>query len=320
MTEGTKVPSPLASEGIQIEGLTRTFGSVVALKPLFARIAPGGITGLLGPNGSGKSTLLRMLIGLVRPDAGGARVDGIPLRGDGAEIRRRATYLPGEIGLYGELSGEQQLAWLVRGRDGEALSRARATASELGLPLKRRVHGFSHGMKRQLLFAAALAPRVGVRILDEPTEGLDPSKRAKVLSLLRRDVEESGTTVLFSSHHLGEIENECERVLFLRAGRLVPSEEADQVRARSRRMVKLTWNETLSERERERIESAIAGLGVEAVRVEGNSASLVLPPGDPRTKLVELLASRDLPLFASLSFGSRSLNELYQVLFQEEGV
>ena len=89
---------------IAIDGLTRSFGRTVAVRPLALEIGPGGITGLLGPNGSGKSTLLRMLIGLVRPDSGTCSVDGVRLAGDGTAIRRAVTYVPGETHVYGELS------------------------------------------------------------------------------------------------------------------------------------------------------------------------------------------------------------------------
>ena len=100
---------------IEIRGLTRRFGPKLAVQPIEAAIGPGGITGLLGPNGSGKSTLLRMLLGLVRPDAGGASLDGVALVGDGTAVRQRATYMPGEISMYGELTGQEHLAWLVKG-------------------------------------------------------------------------------------------------------------------------------------------------------------------------------------------------------------
>ena len=152
---------------IAIDGLTRSFGRTVAVRPLALEIGPGGITGLLGPNGSGKSTLLRMLIGLVRPDSGTCSVDGVRLAGDGTAIRRAVTYVPGETHVYGELSGRAHIDWLLRGREASAHARAVELAEGFGLPLATRVRKYSHGMKRQLFLAAALAPDVRVRILDE---------------------------------------------------------------------------------------------------------------------------------------------------------
>ena len=323
--ESSAQPSPERAltppaPGIEVTGLTRSFGSVVALQPLSLTIHSGQITGLLGPNGSGKSTFLRLLVGLTPPDSGGARVAGVALTGDGAAIRRRATYLPGEIGVYGEFTGREHLAWLLRGRKHAARRQACSLADELGLPLERRVHGYSHGMKRQLLLAAALAPRVPVRILDEPTEGLDPTKRAHVLELLRRDVRAHGTTILFSSHHLGEVEQGCERILFLHRGRLVDEAEAQTVRDGARRMLKITWEEGAGAPSPENLHTALESIGVTDVRLEGTQATLLLPADDPREALGALLANPDLPAPASLQFGTLSLRELYRVLYGTEGV
>src|SRR5262249_13756093 len=140
---------------IVARGLCRRFGSKIALHPIDLDLEPGRIVGLLGPNGSGKSTLLRALLGLVRPDAGEASIDGVALRGDGAAVRRRVAYAPGEISLYTEMRGRDPLAWLLRGRGPAARKLATAIAEEFGLPLEKRVRTYSHGMKRQLLLAAA---------------------------------------------------------------------------------------------------------------------------------------------------------------------
>ena len=305
---------------IAVDGLTRAFGDVVAVHPLQATIGPGDITGLLGPNGSGKSTLLRMLVGLVRPDDGRATIAGTPLAGDGAAIRRRVTYLPGELGVYGELTGHEHLNWLARGRRRGTKARAIALAEELGLPLRKRVHGYSHGMKRQLLLAGALAPDVPVRILDEPTEGLDPSKRARVLELLKRDVAAHGTTILFSSHHLGEVEEGCDRILFLQKGRLVDEDEARRVEEHARRMLKIAWSRADDVPDEARIASVLEEIGITESRVDGAGATLVLPGEDPRAALRALLERPDLPAPTSLSYGTLSLQELYRVLYGEEGI
>ena len=301
---------------IAARGLSRTFGSKQAVRPFDATIGPGGVTGILGPNGSGKSTFLRMLLGLVPPDAGTAHLDGVRLAGDGTAVRRRATYMPGEIAVYGELTGREHLSWLVAGRDAGALGRALALAESLQLPLDRRVRGYSHGMKRQLLFSGALAPDVPLRVLDEPTEGLDPTRRRQVLDHLR-DEAARGVTVLLSSHHLGEVERACDRVLFMKEGRLLDEEDTRRFRTRASRLVRLRFP---GEVDPAALRAALAETGLRIVRIEGLEATLLVEDDPPRAGLARLLQARGLPEPSSLVFGELSLHELYRELYGEEGV
>jgi len=301
---------------IEIRGLARRFGAQHAVRPVELELGPGGVTGLLGPNGSGKSTLLRMLVGLVRPSAGTATVAGVRLAGDGTAVRRRCTYAPGEIGVYGELSGREHLRWLLRGREPRAVERARDLAEALELPVGRRVRGYSHGMKRQLLFAAAMAPDVPVRVLDEPTEGLDPSKRRRVLELLRADAA-AGVTILLSSHHLLEVDEVCERLVFLSDGRVIGDESAAALRSRARRLMKLAWP---ADADPERLEAALRELGAEAVHRHGARFDVRLASADPRAFLRALGERGDLPPPESIQHGLPSLQDLYRELYGVEGV
>jgi len=302
-------------------GVTRAFGGHVALHPTDLDLGPGGVIGLLGPNGSGKSTLLRVLTGLVRPDRGEAWVDGIALSGDGTAIRRRATYAPGELALYTEMRADEHLAWLLRGRDAGALPRARATAEALGLPLRARVRTFSHGMKRQLVFAAALAPDVPVRILDEPTEGLDPTKRGAVLDLLSEDARR-GTTVLLSSHHLGEVDRACDRLVFLSGGKKIADETAESVTRRARRYVRLQF---AGGSDGARVAATLQRVAPTAnVRTESSPsgslrAGVVLDVDDPRAFLSAAMSEGSLPRPETIEYGQLSLAELYRELYGVEG-
>lgn len=297
-------------------GLTRRFGAHVALHPLTVEIGPGGITALLGPNGSGKSTFLRLLLGLVRPDAGTAAIDGVPLAGDGLDVRRRATYLAGEIHVYGELTGEQHLAWCLAGRDARALARGREFARNFELPLERRVRAYSHGMKRQLLLAAALAPEVRVRILDEPTEGLDPTRRAQVLALLREDAAR-GTTLLVSSHHLGETERFSGRLVFLRRGERLDDAAASELLAHARRSLRVRWEHTPA---RATLERLLAPHGPCELSLEEDRARIFSPRATPEELLRTLLSAAELGPLRTLSAGEASLADLYRELYGVEGV
>lgn len=307
-------PDPVGTT-IVARGLTRAFGAKVALRPTDLDLGPGGVIGLLGPNGSGKSTLLRILVGLVRPDAGSAVVAGVPLVGDGTDVRRRCTYAPGELALYGELDGREHLGWLLRGRERAARVRAGAIAEELGLPLRARVRTYSHGMKRQLLFAAALAPDVPVRILDEPTEGLDPTKRGQVLDLLAADARR-GTTILLSSHHLGEVDRACDRLVFLSAGAKIADETAESVARRARRLVRVAYAPDADLATVERAFAAMAD--VKATR-EGSRFAVTLASEDPRAFLASLATRSELPPPRAVEFGQLSLQELYRELYGVEG-
>lgn len=306
-----------ASGTIVARGVTRRFGAKLALAPLDLDVAAGCVTGLLGPNGSGKTTLMRILVGLTPADAGEASVDGARLEGDGLAVRKRCSYSPGEIALYGELRGREHLDWLLRGRDAQARTRAHEFAQRFELPLERRVQAYSHGMKRQLLFAAALAPDVRVRILDEPSEGLDPSKRGVLIEMLKEDAAR-GTTLLISSHHLGEVDRVCERFVFLHQGKLLASESAASIAARARRIVRVGFEprEGLGAALKRAAQSlasfarTVAALDTE-LRIE-------LLDDDPRPLLAELARSELLGAPRTLEFGRASLQELYRDLYGVE--
>ncbi|MBM3991591.1 MAG: ATP-binding cassette domain-containing protein [Planctomycetes bacterium] len=296
---------------IRARGLCKRFGAKVALEPCDLDVEAGRVTGLLGPNGSGKSTLMRLLVGLVRPDAGGASVAGVALEGDGLAVRRRCAYAPGEIGLYGELRGDEHLDWFLRGRERESRARARALAESFELPLRRRVHTYSHGMKRQLMFAAALAPRVPVRILDEPSEGLDPQKRSTMIQLLQEDAAR-GTTVLLSSHHLGEVDRVCTSYVFLSGGRKISTERTEDVARRARRLVRATFGSEV------RLAELAARLRTARASVRGELLVAELDSDDPRPFLAELATLEGFGAPRTLEYGQVSLSELYRGLYGVE--
>ena len=299
-----------AAGGIQSRGLTRRFGDNLALAPFDLDARPGQITGLLGPNGSGKSTLLRCLTGLIRADGGSATVAGVALTGDGTAIRKRCTYSPGEVAVYGELTGNAHIDWLLRGRDATATTRARNIAEELGLPLGRRVHTYSHGMKRQLYLSCALAPDLPVRILDEITEGLDPHMRGLVLDLLVADARE-GRTILLSSHHLGEVERVCDRMVFLNRGEKLAEESADDLVLRARALIQLRFEDEAGARAL----LECAGDDVECLRATDGMLSLRAKSGDATALIARVLSDPGAPRPLSLRAGELSLNELYQDLY-----
>lgn len=200
--------------------LTKQYGNFRALDALTLQVPAGEIFGLLGPNGSGKSTTIRLLLGMIRPTAGSARISGLDCWADSVAVRRQVAYLPGELRLYDNLTGRQFVRFLgnLRGQhfDGDMARLAR----RYDIDLDRPIANLSSGMKRKLALMSVMLPRVPLLILDEPTNTLDPTMRDELLDQLL-EARQRGQTVLFSSHVLQEVERVCDRVGILSRGKLV---------------------------------------------------------------------------------------------------
>jgi ABC-2 type transport system ATP-binding protein len=184
------------------------------------RVDQGEIFGFLGPNGSGKSTTIRVLLDLIRPASGRATVFGLDCRTESREVHRITGYLPGEFSLDAKLTGRQLLTYLGNLRGHIDWAHVEVIASRLELDLDRPFGQYSRGNKQKVGLAQAFMHRPRLLILDEPTGGLDPLNQEAVLSLVR-DARAEGATVFFSSHILSEVEEICDRVGFIREGRLI---------------------------------------------------------------------------------------------------
>ena len=233
------MPDPSAA--IETHGLTRRFGPRTVVDRVDLRVPGECVYGFLGPNGAGKTTTIRILLDLIRPDRGEARIFGRP-PGD-LEARGRIGYLPGELALDGRLTGAATLEFLGalrRAYRPEVSARRRGELCDrLGLgpaDLARPVRAYSRGMKGKLALVAALQHDPDLLVLDEPTTALDPLVRDALFEILA-EAARAGRTVFHSSHVLSEVERTCSRVAILRAGRLVAVERVDAIRKASvRRM------------------------------------------------------------------------------------
>jgi ABC-2 type transport system ATP-binding protein len=205
---------------ISVQGLTKRFGDVLAVDHLSFDVGPGTVTGFLGPNGAGKTTTLRMLLGLVAPTSGTATIDGRPYRELADPLRRVGAVLEAG-GFHPGRSARDHLrvlakaAGLPAGRVGEVLEQVGLAAAG-----RRRVGGFSLGMRQRLGLAAALLGDPEVLVLDEPANGLDP-EGVHWLRGLVRGLADQGRTVLVSSHLLAEVAQTIDRVVIIDRGRLV---------------------------------------------------------------------------------------------------
>jgi ABC-2 type transport system ATP-binding protein len=196
-------------------------------------VESGEVFGLLGPNGAGKTTLLRLLLALLHPTSGSARIAGLDCFRDSVRVRRSVSYLPGEARLFRQMRGRDVLRFFAEIRPGGNLQRSRQLAERLELDLSRRVAYMSTGMRQKLALATTLAADTALAILDEPTSNLDPTVRGVVLAIVA-EAKRAGRTIVFSSHVLSEVEEVCDRVVLLRAGRVVHTQAMSELRRRHR--------------------------------------------------------------------------------------
>jgi ABC-2 type transport system ATP-binding protein len=211
------------STAITVSGLRKTFGRTVALDGLDLEVATGEVHGFLGPNGAGKSTTLRVLLGLLRADAGRVDLLGADPWRDAAAVHRRLAYVPGDVNLWPTLTGGEVVDLLGRLRGGLDPRRRAQMLERFDLDPTKKARSYSKGNRQKVALVAALAApldRVELLLLDEPTSGLDPLMEAVFQECIREEAA-AGRTVLLSSHILAEVEALCDRVSIVRAGRTV---------------------------------------------------------------------------------------------------
>ena len=223
----------MPSAPVEVRKLTKRYGMFTALDDCSFALAPGEICGLLGPNGAGKSTLLRLLMGYLQPTSGEARIDGLDCYADSVAVHACTAYLPGDARLFPHFAGRDVLRFFADLRGRGFAERAAVLARRLDLDLARRVGAMSTGMRQKLALVTVLAVDAPLVILDEPTSNLDPTVRGEVVALVR-EAQLAGRTVFFSSHILDEVEKTCDRVLLLRAGKLVHEQPMHALRRQHR--------------------------------------------------------------------------------------
>jgi ABC-2 type transport system ATP-binding protein len=208
------------TEAIAISGLVKAFGRTRALDGLDLHVATGEVHGFLGPNGAGKSTTIRILLGLLRADAGSVRVlGGDPWR-EATSLHRRLAYVPGDVTLWPNLTGGEVIDLLGRLRGGLDSKRRAVLLERFELDPTKKARAYSKGNRQKVALVAALASAVELLVLDEPTSGLDPLMEAAFRECIDEE-RQGGRTVLLSSHVLAEVEALCDRVSIVRAGRLM---------------------------------------------------------------------------------------------------
>ncbi|MEP7762903.1 ABC transporter ATP-binding protein [Sanguibacter sp. 25GB23B1] len=225
----TTAPTATPSAAIEIEGLDKSFGTTKALDDLDLVVTTGEVHGFLGPNGSGKSTMIRVLLGLLKKDAGTVRLlGGDPWR-DTATLHRRLAYVPGDVSLWPTLSGGEVIDLMGRLRGGLDERRRAELLDRFELDPSKKGRTYSKGNKQKVAIVAALASDVELLILDEPTAGLDPLMEVEFQQVILEE-KARGRTVLLSSHILSEVEALCDRVSIVRTGHVVDTGTLAQMR------------------------------------------------------------------------------------------
>ena len=290
---------------LELEGLTRRYGTLTALDGLSFSVPAGQVVGFLGPNGAGKTTTMRAVFGLTDLDAGMVRWNGVPV---GQAERRRFGYMPEERGLYPAMLVGEQLEYLGRLHGMSAIDAQAATTTwleRLGIADRAvsKVDALSHGNQQRVQLAAALVHGPEVLILDEPLAGLDPSGIDAIGDVLAEQAR-SGRCVLFSSHQLDQVEDLCESVTIIDHGRLVVTGKVDDLaRSGPRRLVVRV--------EGDRDASWARGIaGVTISEVDGGAARLVLDQSvDSESVLRAAMAAGRVTEFV---FERRRLSEVFR--------
>ncbi|KPI02593.1 Monosaccharide-transporting ATPase [Actinobacteria bacterium OK074] len=224
------------TNAITVAGLHKSFGTTQALAGLDLTVSTGEVHGFLGPNGAGKSTAIRVLLGLLRADAGAAQVLGRDPWTDAVDLHRRLAYVPGDVTLWRNLSGGEVIDLYGRLRGGLDAHRRAELLDAFELDPAKKGRTYSKGNRQKVALVAAFASDVDLLVLDEPTSGLDPLME-EVFQRCVTDARDRGRTVLLSSHILSEVEELCDRVSIIRRGATVESGSLAELRHLTRTSV-----------------------------------------------------------------------------------
>jgi ABC-2 type transport system ATP-binding protein len=252
---------------IVTEGLTKHYGEVRAVVDLNLDIYAGDIFGFLGPNGAGKTTTIRTLLDEIRPTSGKASILGLDTHKKSVEIRKHIGYLPGDLAMYPNLTGQDTLTYFANLRGGVDWSYVDSIAERLNADLSKKVGDLSSGNRQKVGIIQAFMNKPEVLIMDEPSSGLDPLVQRE-FQIMMREVAREGCSVFLSSHMLSEVQHVADRVGIIRNGQLVTVESVSELRSKAIRRIELDFDVPVDTE----VFEAIAG--VRDVTVEDHRAVL----------------------------------------------
>ncbi len=229
------------SNVIETKNLTKFYGKIKGIENLTFSVKKGEIFGFLGPNGAGKTTTIRTLLGYLKPTSGEAYILDKNISDDIVDIKRDVGYIPGDLNLYGHLTGKQFLDYFASLRNTE-MSLLDNLLKVFDVPLDRKIKGYSKGMKQKLGIIQAFMDDPEIVIMDEPTSGLDPLLQQKFYDFLNVQ-KKKGRTMFFSSHVLSEVDKICDRIGIIRNGNLVALEAVDALKEKLGKMIRVKIKE-----------------------------------------------------------------------------
>lgn len=226
---------------LQLENLTKTFGSARGVSDINLTVNKGEVFGFIGPNGAGKSTTIRMILDFIRPSSGSISVLGMRSKQDAVAIHKRVGYISGDMALDNRLTGKQYLEYTANLHDDIPWSTIQKLTTRLQCEPHKKIGSLSRGNRQKIALVGALMHNPDLLILDEPTSGLDPLMQAEFAKLIAEHTAQ-GKTAFISSHVLSEVQELCDRVGFIKEGKLLSVRSLDELLAESHRTVTVTFS------------------------------------------------------------------------------
>ena len=228
-------------EQIKVENLVKSYGNKKGVFDINFSIEKGEVFGFLGPNGAGKTTTIRHLMGFIKPDSGLVQIEGKDCFKEREQIQENVGYLPGEVALMEEMTGNEFLDFMFHMKRLKSKKKMEQLITYFELDPKGKIRKMSKGMKQKLAIICAFMGEPNILILDEPTSGLDPLMQNKFIDLIVKE-KKRGATIFLSSHIFEEIERTCDRVGFIREGELVTIKEMDELKKSQKRIFEIYFS------------------------------------------------------------------------------
>lgn len=296
----------MAVPAISLQKLTKRYGSSRGVNDITLKVEKGEVFGFLGPNGAGKTTTIRMLMDFIRPSSGAAKILGLDCQGEPTQIHRRVGFLAGDMEMDPRLTGRQYLEYVSNLRGGVPWSKTQLLIDRLQCETDRKIRKLSRGNKQKIALVSALMGDPDLLILDEPTSGLDPIMQSEFNTIIREH-RAKGKTAFISSHDLSEVQQICDRIGFIREGKLIAVQPLKELTRQALKKVSLTLTTKPNRQTFEKIKF------VSNVTVEGKTVHLQL-----HGNVMPLLKTLSSQKIKDLSIEDANLEDIFMSLYEDK--